>query len=94
MRLINVDALYKDICDSINQMTAIGVVVDGEWLWAKLNDALDNAQAIEERKTGTCDECKNKDRFDYETPCKKCIRIASKGRDGDYFEPLEGEEHG
>ena len=52
MRLIDADALYKDICDSINQMTAIGIAVDGEWMWAKLNDALDNAPTIEERKKG------------------------------------------
>lgn len=52
MRLIDADALYKDICDSINQMTAIGIAVDSEWMWAKLNDALDNAPTIEERKKG------------------------------------------
>lgn len=53
MRTIDADALYKDICDSINEMTKIGIMVDGEWLWAKLNDALENAPTIEpERKTG------------------------------------------
>lgn len=53
MRLIDGDALMKDICDSLDQMTNIGIVVDGDWLWAKLNDAIDNAPTIEERKKGT-----------------------------------------
>lgn len=53
MRLIDADALFKNICDSINEMTKIGVMVDGEWLWAKLNDALENAPTIEPgRKKG------------------------------------------
>lgn len=46
MRLIDADALFEDICDSINEMTKIGIMVDGEWLWAKLNDALENAPTI------------------------------------------------
>ena len=51
MRCIDGDSLFKDICDSISEMTKIGICVDGEWLWAKLNDALENAPAIEpERK--------------------------------------------
>lgn len=51
-RIIDADALMKDICDSLNQMTDIGIAVDGDWLWAKLNDAIDNAPTIEERKKG------------------------------------------
>ncbi len=47
MRLIDADAFYKDICDSLNEMTRIGIAVDGEWLWGKLNDSLDNAPTIE-----------------------------------------------
>lgn len=45
-RLIDADAMFKDICDSINEMTAIGLAVDGQWLWGKLNDALENAPTI------------------------------------------------
>ena len=45
-RLIDANAMFKDICDSINEMTAIGVAVDGQWLWDKLNDALKNAPTI------------------------------------------------
>ena len=53
MRLIDADALYRDICDSMNEMTEIGIAVDAEWMWAKLNDALENAPTIEpERKKG------------------------------------------
>ena len=48
MRLIDADALYKDICDSINEMTRIGITVDGDYLWAKINDALENASTIEQ----------------------------------------------
>ncbi len=46
MRLIDADALSKDICDYIEHMTEIGVIVDGEGLWGKLNDALDKAPTI------------------------------------------------
>ena len=46
-RIIDADTLMKDICDSLNQMTNIGIAVDGDWLWAKLNDAIDNAPTIE-----------------------------------------------
>ena len=52
MRLIDADALMNDINRSINAMTNIGVMVDGDWLWAKLNDALETAPTVEERKTG------------------------------------------
>lgn len=45
-RLINADAMFKDICDDINAMTAVGIAVDGQWLWDKLNDALENAPTI------------------------------------------------
>lgn len=50
MRLIDADALMNDICESLNQMTNIGIGVDGEWLWGKLNDALDNAPTIEPQR--------------------------------------------
>ena len=49
-KIIDADALMKDICDSINWMTDIGLAVDGDWLWAKLNDAIDNAPAIESKQ--------------------------------------------
>lgn len=50
MRLVDADALLNDICESLNQMTNIGIAVDGEWLWGKLNDALDNAPTIEPQR--------------------------------------------
>lgn len=53
MRLIDVDAMMDDINNSLNEMTNIGVCVDGDWLWAKLNDAIENAPTIDpQRKTG------------------------------------------
>ena len=45
-RTIDADAIFKDICDDINAMTAVGIAVDGQWLWDKLNDALENAPTI------------------------------------------------
>lgn len=45
-RIGDLDAVMNDICNSINEMTKIGIGVDGEYLWRKLNDAIDNAQTI------------------------------------------------
>lgn len=50
MRLIDADALLKDINDSLDEMTNIGIVVDGDWLWAKLYDAIENASIIESKQ--------------------------------------------
>ena len=51
-RLIDVNALMEDINESLSEMTSIGIAVDGDWLWAKLNDAIAHAPTIEERKKG------------------------------------------
>jgi hypothetical protein len=45
-RLGDLDAVMNDICSGINAMTNIGIAVDGEYLWGKLNDAIDNAPTI------------------------------------------------
>lgn len=45
-RLVDIDAVYKDICNSIEEMTKIGFAVDAEYLWGKLNDAIDNAPTV------------------------------------------------
>ena len=45
-RLIDADKFFKDICNSLNEMTTIGIAVDGEWMWGKLIDALGNAPTI------------------------------------------------
>ena len=52
MRLVDADALMRDINEALSEMTSIGIAVDGDWLWAKLNDAIEHAPTIEERKTG------------------------------------------
>jgi hypothetical protein len=39
-------AVMNDITQSIEQMTNIGIAVDGEYLWGKLNDAIYNAQTL------------------------------------------------
>lgn len=45
-RLIDADAFFEDICNDINIMTKIGIAVDSDWLWGKLNDALGHAPTI------------------------------------------------
>lgn len=77
MRLIDADALYKDICDSLNEMTALGIAVDGEWLWAKFNDAIDNAPTIEEHKTGKWIQDQKSKRY----RCDQCLSFALKTDD-------------
>ena len=47
-RLGDLDAVMNDISTSINAMTKIGITIDGDYLWAKLNDAIDNATTIVE----------------------------------------------
>jgi len=42
----DLDAVMSDISTSINEMTNIGIAVDGEYLWGKLNDAIYNAPTI------------------------------------------------
>lgn len=47
MRAIDADAFYKDICNSVEEALKLWIPVDGEYLWAKLNDALDNAPTVD-----------------------------------------------
>lgn len=55
-RLGDLDAVMNDICNSINEMTKIGLAVDGEYLWGKLNDAIENAPTIIEADTESDNE--------------------------------------
>lgn len=50
MRLIDVDTMMEDIENSIDEMTNVGIMVDRDWLWAKLHDAIENAPTIEPEK--------------------------------------------
>ena len=45
-RLIDADDIMNDIKNDINEMTNIGIGVDGQYLWEKLNDAIYNAPTI------------------------------------------------
>lgn len=45
-RIGDLDAVMDDINQSIKEMTNIGIAIDGEYLWGKLNDAIDNAETI------------------------------------------------
>lgn len=54
-RLCDLDALKADIEGFIECMTNSGAVVDGEMLWGKLLDALDNAKTIIPAEGGTDD---------------------------------------
>lgn len=47
MRLIDAYLLVDDINRSLNEMTKIRTVVDGDWLWVKLNDAFEKAPTVE-----------------------------------------------
>ena len=42
----DLDSIMNDINNSINAMTDVGLAVDGQYLWAKLNDAIHNAPTI------------------------------------------------
>jgi hypothetical protein len=59
-RYIDADAFIQDICNSIEEMTAIGVTVDEEYLWAKMHDALDSAPSIDIVFCENCRECVEK----------------------------------
>lgn len=56
-RLKDVDALHEYICSSIDEMTKIGVVVDGEYLWGLINDGIKNAPSINLVHCGECKYC-------------------------------------
>ena len=45
-RLIDADAMFKDICDYINSMTDFGIFVNDEMLWGKLNHAIEHAPTV------------------------------------------------
>jgi hypothetical protein len=45
-RLGDLDAMMSNISTSINEMTNIGIALDGDYLWAKLNDAIYNAPTV------------------------------------------------
>lgn len=103
MRAIDGDALYKDICDSLNEMTRIGIAVDGEWLWGKLNDSLENAPTIEpEPHWISCSERLPEEPFaclvtvmDYNpTTCEEFENILPYfvGYDGGHWYDFDGEE--
>ena len=47
-RIGDLDAVMDDICTSIDTMTNIGITVDGDYLWAKLNEAIYNTPTIVE----------------------------------------------
>lgn len=72
MKIINADAFMAEINSAIDNMTKIGITVDGEWLWEKLNDALDNAPAIEPEQK-TCEGCMWEDAYGYGS-CPNCSR--------------------
>ena len=79
MRLIDADALMRDINESLSEMTSIGIAVDGDWLWAKLNDAIEYAPTIEERKKGKWIELTN---TNHTYVCSACGRMLVNITDG------------
>ncbi len=59
MRIIDADAFMQDINNSIEAMTEVGIMVDGEYLWGKMNDALENAPTIKTKQIKYFDEEEN-----------------------------------
>lgn len=47
MRLIDADALMDNINERIENMTSVGIAVDGAYLWALIYDEIKNAPTIE-----------------------------------------------
>lgn len=47
MRLIDADAVMEDIKTSMNCLTEVGIPINAEFLWGKLNDALGNAETVD-----------------------------------------------
>ena len=82
MRLIDADALRT--IQNINKANFNSIETIQKWI--------DEQPTVEEKKTGTCTECVYEDRFDYQYPCRRCIRIASCGRDGDYYKAKEEDD--
>ena len=56
-RWIDADALHEYICSSINEMTKIGVMVDGEYLWGLINEGIENAPTISLVRCAECKYC-------------------------------------
>ena len=52
----DLDAVINNISASIDNMTNIGIAIDGEYLWAKLNDAIDNTPIIVEADNAESEE--------------------------------------
>lgn len=55
-RIGDLDAVMSDIYTSINRRINIGMMVDSEWLWGKLNDAIYNAPTIIEADKAESDD--------------------------------------
>lgn len=85
----DLDAVMSEISTSVDEMTNIGIAVDGEYLWAKLNDAVDNAPVIiEADTTRDCKTCghSNNGKCAYTEECHECMWVNK------YIEADGGEE--
>lgn len=72
MKVIDADTLMKDICNSIDKMTEAGDLVDVEWLWTKLINAIKHAPTIEpERKKGKWKKLSGR-WFHNDVQCSEC----------------------
>lgn len=79
-RLIDADEMMEYINSSINAMTKTGVMVDGEYLWGLLNDAIDNAPTVDAETVVRCKDCANNyhnmiPSGEAEYACTKCIEL-------------------
>ena len=78
--------IRQDISDSLNQMTKIGIAVDSEWLWEKINDALDNAPSVTPKAGQTeivlCKDCEH---WKNEHLCESLSRFGSFETKADFY---------
>jgi len=56
-RLKDVDAIMEFISLSLNEMTKLGIPVDGEYLWELFNTAVDEAPIVDAVEVVRCEDC-------------------------------------
>ena len=58
-RLIDADKLMDYINGSIEEMTKVGVAVDGKYLWELINYAIENAPTVDAIPVIRCKDCES-----------------------------------
>ena len=71
MRLIDADALMKDICSSVKEMMDMNIVVDAHDLWDKLYYAWENAPSLDLVKYGHWIDI-DSESYTWKVRCSEC----------------------